>query len=277
MEKYVIIFFWLAFMFYAGAFVFYCYLFITKKHLMSILASTFTSIGLLSQTLSLFIRWSSSGYFPVQTPFEFLTFSAWFIILLYIIIELLFRLKILGMFTLPLSTILLGIAWAKYQPPAELKLAGLFKSYWVMMHVPPVFLAYGAFVLAAGLAVLYLIQEAQLKRKAVSLFFRRLPSLEILDERSAKVIEFALPFMAMGLVMGIIKAEREVKNWFFDPLVVSAIVTWLVYAFYLLARWIWGWRGKRAAILALVGFSCILFVRFVAVAYSQMIKWALSL
>lgn len=277
LEKFVIVFFWLAFMLYAGAFVFYAYLFITKKHLMSILATAFTVVGFIFHFLSFVIRWYSTGYFPVQGTFEILAVSTWFLVLIYLVIELLFGLKILGGLVLPLSAILLGVAWAKYQPPPQLKLAGLLRSYWVVIHVPVVFLAYGAFTLAAGLAVLYLIQEGQLKKRSVSILFRRLPSLEVLDSRCAKAIEFALPFMAMGLTMGIIRAEREVKNWILDPVVISAIITWLVYAFYLLTRWIWGWKGRKAAILALIGFGCILFIRFVAVGYSQMIKWALRL
>ncbi len=265
MEKFVIINFWIAFMMYAAAFILYLYFFTTKKQLMSKISSFVTGIGLFFHTAAFGVRWYSAGYVPIEGGFESLFLFAWFVVLIFIVVEQLYQMKVLGSLVLPVTLVLLGFAWSKYGAPTQL--SGIVQSSWIALHVSVIFVAYASFTLAAALGILYLIQETQLKKRTVNIFFRRLPSLGVLDDLGAKSIVFALPFITMTIITGVIRAEQFVENWFFDPLVINTTATWMVYAFYLAARYLWGWRGRRTAILALIGFASILFIRFITVSY----------
>jgi cytochrome c-type biogenesis protein CcsB len=254
-------------MMYSAASILYVYFFVTKKQLMGTIASTITGLGLLAHTGAFAMRWYSAGYVPIEAGFESLFLFAWFAVFILIVVEQLYQLKVLGMLLMPIATVLLGFAWSRYKAPSAL--SALVKSYWIGLHVSVVFVAYAGFTLAAAVGILYLIQESQLKKRSVkNIFFRRLPSLEILDDLGARAIIFALPFITMTMITGIIRATTQaVQYWFLDPLVISTVTTWTIYGFYLGSRYIWGWRGRRTAVLSLIGFGGILFIRFVVISY----------
>lgn len=272
-EKLVIIFFWLAFLMYAGAFVFYLYLFISKRPLMGTLATGLAGAGLALHSASFAARWESVGYMPVQGAFESYFLFAWSVVLIYLSLEWITRLRVLGAWAMPLVGTLLGIAWYKYESPA--RLSSLVKNSWIIMHVTVVFLAYAGFALAAGGALLYLVQQRQLKRHNVNLFFRRLPSLDALDDLAAKAVTFGQLFMTMTIITGIIKAVKSVPGWYLDGLVISTTASWIIYNYYLAARYVWGWQGRRLAYLAIIGFVLILALTFVVRPYlTQFHKFA---
>lgn len=260
MERLVIVLFWLAFMLYAVALLFYAYLFTAKKPLMGTLALSSMSAGLVLQSLAFLVRWYAAGYIPLEGNFESFALFAWFVALSYLIVELLTDLKILGILVMPIVLILLGVSWSGYGAPAQI---GVFQSSWVILHVVVIFVAYGGFTLAAGLAVLYLIQERQLRSRRTTALLRRLPSLMVLDNLSFKSIVVAEPFMTMGIITGIIRAVKDMPDWYIDPFILSIVFIWAIYAIYLIAWWRWGWQGRRAAILSIVGFLFIVFARFV--------------
>jgi ABC-type transport system involved in cytochrome c biogenesis permease subunit len=237
------------------------------------LAPALTGIGLFFHTIAIIVRWYSAGYIPIEGAFESYFLFAWFVALIYFVVELIFRFQILGVFTMPAVTILLGIAWGRYSAPT--RLSSLVQSSWIVMHVTVVFIAYAAFILAAGFGLFYLVQENQLKKRSVNIFLRRLPPLETLDEFATRAVEFAELFMTMGIATGVIRAIKEGGNWITDPLIISTAVTWFIYAFYLFARSVWGWRGRRAAIVSIVGFISVMAIRFIVQNYTYFHKFGL--
>lgn len=273
MEKLVIIFFWLAFILYAASSCIYIYLFLSKKQLLVLLAPVLVGIGLFFHTIAIIVRWYSAGYIPIEGAFESYFIFAWFIAIIYFVVELIFRFQILGIFVTPAVTIFLGIAWGRYSAPT--RLSSLVQNSWIVMHVTVVFIAYASFVLAAGFGLFYLIQENQLKKRSINIFLRRLPPLETLDEFSARIIEFAELFMTMGIATGVIRAINEEGGWITDPLVISTAITWSIYAFYLFTRSIWGWRGRRAAIVSIAGFASVLVIRFIVQNYTYFHKFGI--
>ena len=84
---------------------------------------------------------------------------------------------------------------------------------------------------------------------------------EILDDISYKSIATGFPLFTIGgLIMGAIWANSAWgKYWTWDPKETWSLITWFVYALYLHARFVGGWRGKRVAILAIVGFVAVVF------------------
>ncbi len=258
-EKLVIIFFWLAFMTYAAAFIFYLYLFINKRQIMGKLAISLTVLGLLFQIVSFGARWNSVGYIPVTGAFESYALFAMALVVTFLIIETLTKIEFLGAWVLPVVATLLGIAWLKYESVA--RTTDVVKNTWTVMHVTVVFLASASLIIATIFAVFYLIQQRQIKKRHVNLLFRRLPSLEVLDDLSSKAITFALPFMTMMIVTGVIRAIKKFPAWYLDPIVILATITWTIYGSYLVLRYLSAWQGRRLVYIT-IGGSCYLFLMF---------------
>ncbi len=84
---------------------------------------------------------------------------------------------------------------------------------------------------------------------------------EMLDDIAYKSIAVGFPLFTIGgLIMGAIWANSAWgKYWTWDPKETWSLITWFVYALYLHARFVGGWRGKRVAVLAIVGFIAVIF------------------
>jgi cytochrome c-type biogenesis protein CcsB len=88
----------------------------------------------------------------------------------------------------------------------------------------------------------------------------RLPEASVLDSLAYKAIAFAFPIWTFAVIAGAIWAEQAWgRYWGWDPKEVWSFITWVVFAGYLHARATVGWRGRRAAILAIVGFGALVF------------------
>src|SRR4030066_2417705 len=86
-------------------------------------------------------------------------------------------------------------------------------------------------------------------------------SSEILDEITYKSIAIGFPIFTLGgLIFGAIWADQAWGvYWSWDPKETWSLITWFIYAFYLHSRMIRGWRGKKVAIVAVVGFMAVIF------------------
>ena len=93
----------------------------------------------------------------------------------------------------------------------------------------------------------------------------RLPTAQVLDRAQHRIIAFGFPIWTFAIVAGAIWAESAWgRYWGWDPKETWSFITWVVYAGYLHARATAGWKGRRAAAVALVGFGC-LFIDFYVV------------
>lgn len=84
---------------------------------------------------------------------------------------------------------------------------------------------------------------------------------EFLEDITYKMIAFGFPIFTIGaLVFGAIWAEQAWgRYWGWDPKETWSLITWFVYAFYLHAKFIRGWRGVKTSIIAVVGFLVTMF------------------
>jgi len=123
-----------------------------------------------------------------------------------------------------------------------------------------IFIGEAIFALACGLGILYLLQEREIKTKKHGFFFKRLPSLELLDSTGYACIIAGFTLLTIGIVTGMIYAKLIWgKFWSWDPKEVWSAVSWLLYAVLLHQRITIGFRGRRAAIMAVIGFGALLF------------------
>ena len=243
----------------------YCaYLFLQKDYLQRSGYFILTA-GFIWHTAYLIHRVYDTGHLPVGNLPETLSLAGWAIAGLFLAIYAKFNLKILGIFAAPLAALIMIIV---SQLPGETSQAtNLFKNFWLISHVVAIFIGEAGFALACGLGLLYLIQENAIKAKKRRFFFRRLPSLDLLDAAGYACIVVGFTMLTLGLITGFIYAKSVWgRFWSWDPKEVWSGITWLFYAALLHERLTVGWRGRRSAIMAIIGFGVILFT-FLGVNY----------
>lgn len=214
--------------------------------------------GFLFHLAAIAYEFTVAGVIPVRNLYETLVIAAWSIAGVYLIFQYKFNLKVLGVYAAPLAALILIIA-CQY-PPQEVPFNSIFKSVWLVTHVIFIFIGEAAFALSCGLGILYLVQEHALKTKRRGFFFKRLPSLEQLDTAGYACIVTGFTLLTVGLVTGLIYAKTAWgRFWGWDPKEVWSGITWLLYAALFHGRLSLGWRGRKSAIMAIIGFAILLF------------------
>jgi cytochrome c-type biogenesis protein CcsB len=233
------------------------YLILLKKYL-SRVALIVVSIGFISHTVALLTRYAEAGYTPVTNLYESLSFFAWMIIGVLLVAHLKYKLTVLGSFLTPIALVIMLFAFTL--PKEILPLAPVLKSFWHPFHVIFAFLGNAIFALTFCCGVIYLIQEHQLKSKKIGVIMKRLPPLKVLDDLNYQSLTFGFPLLTLGIITGAVWAEYAWgRYWGWDPKETWSLITWFFYAALLHQRLTVGWRGRKAAIMAIVGFMAVLF------------------
>jgi cytochrome c-type biogenesis protein CcsB len=204
------------------------------------------------------VRYVEAGHTPITNLHESLSFFSLAIVGVFIAFERKYHVFILGSFVTPLA-LLLMIASSIY-PAAIPLLPPALKSNWLLIHSSLAFIAYATFTVAFGAAIMYLIQQHFLKKKRLGPLYQKLPSLDILDDINYRCLTFGFPLLTIAIITGAIWAETAWGTyWSWDPKETWSLITWFVYAALLHGRLTTGWRGKKAAILSIIGFFVMLF------------------
>ena len=228
-------------------------------------ASTSLLGGVVVETAAIGMRWYESyqmgiGRAPLTNLYESLAFFAWTIAVIYLVLERKFKIKTVGAFVAPFPFLIM--AYAALNPNDIQPLVPALKSNWLISHVVSCFVGYAAFAVSFCVSVLYFIKvgaESRSPKSGVS-FWGFLPSSSALDEIGYKTIAIGFPLLTIGIVTGAFWANVAWGTyWSWDPKETWSLIVWLIYAAYLHARITRGWRGKRAAILSIVGFAATLF------------------
>ncbi len=171
--------------------------------------------------------------------------------------------KVLGVFVSPLLVLIMIAAILVPATPAEK--TTILKGFWLYSHIVLVFIGEAALALACGAAILYLIQEKGIKAKKQGFFFKRLPSLDLLDSASYVFVLTGFVMLTVGLITGFVYAKAVWGTfWSWDPKEVWSVATWLIYAALIHFRFVSGWQGRKSAIMTIAGF-CVLMFTFLGV------------
>jgi cytochrome c-type biogenesis protein CcsB len=215
-------------------------------------------------------RGLAAGRVPWGNMYEFSITASLAVAVVYLLCVHRYKLQWLGLGVTVVLAAVLGLATLALYTPAG-PLVPALHSYWLVIHVSAAAISGGAFTVGGLVSVLYLVKSRAERRvleggAAMSQSLRRLPSSEAMDGIAYKVLAFAFPLWTFGvLVAGPIWAEYAWgRYWGWDPKEVWALITWVVYAAYLHARATAGWRGRRAAGIAIVGW-CVFIFDFVVV------------
>ncbi|HEX6248516.1 MAG TPA: c-type cytochrome biogenesis protein CcsB [Nocardioidaceae bacterium] len=206
------------------------------------------------------------GADPARVPwgnmYEFAIAGAFGVTAIYLVLLKKYSLRWLGVFVTAFSVVVLMLAVLLLYVPAG-PLVPALQSYWLVIHVVAAVIATGAFTVGAMASVLYLVKsraEARPESPRTG-YVARLPKAAVLDRVAYRVHAFGFPVWTFAaLIAGPIWAEYAWgRYWGWDPKEVWAFITWVVYAAYLHARATAGWRGKGAAVIALIGFATLMF------------------
>ncbi|GHF86918.1 c-type cytochrome biogenesis protein CcsB [Streptomyces griseosporeus] len=141
-------------------------------------------------------------------------------------------------------------------------------SYWLYIHVSTAIFCGASFYVGAAGAVAYLFKDSYESKLAgggkpgtfATSVLERLPSAATLDKFSYRINAAIFPLWTFTIIAGAIWAgDAWGRYWGWDPKETWSFITWVAYACYLHARATAGWKGRKAAYLALIAFSCWLF------------------
>ncbi len=214
--------------------------------------------GFICHTATIASAFVQAGHFPATNLHETLSLSGWAMAIVFLVLHYRYNLKILGVYAAPFIALIMVIVSQVPDKPAET--SEVFKSFWLVSHVTVIFLGEAAFALACGIGILYLIQEDSIKSKKNRFFFKRLPSLDLLDSTGYACIVVGFTLLTLGLITGLVYAKSVWgRFWSWDPKEVWSGIAWLFYAALLHERLAVGWRGRKSAIMAIVGFAVLAF------------------
>jgi cytochrome c-type biogenesis protein CcsB len=253
---------------YFFAFLAYLLMMVMGREALGKIATTVTIGGLIVHTFAIVLRWIESyeleiGHAPMSNLYESLIFFAWTIILLYVLMEWRTRNRSIGAFVTPLA--FLALAYASYHPNVNERIQPLLpalKSNWLIAHVITCFFGYAAFGIAFGLSIMYLVKRGRAEGEG-NIFLRLIPTSGVLDDLNYQLILTGFLLLTLGIITGSVWAHSAWGSyWSWDPKETWSLITWLVYAALLHSRLVRGWRGKKIAVLSIIGFCCVLFTYF---------------
>jgi cytochrome c-type biogenesis protein CcsB len=255
-------FFFAAIALYLIATAGYCIFFVQpeRKSIASI-SLWATSLGFALHFIYFILRWSEGGRIPVTNFFEAINALGMGIVMVFLIMELRYRIPALGTFMLPLVLILMAPAALTSREIAGLN--PILKSAWLGIHTSLALLGDAAFAFAFIVSLMYLLQEHQLKHKRLGAIFHRLPPLDVMDTISYRALSIGWPLFTLGMITGSIWAESAWGTyWSWQPKETASLLVWILYLAVLHLRTI-GWRGRKMAYLSIAGFLFVLISFFV--------------
>jgi cytochrome c-type biogenesis protein CcsB len=247
---------------YAAAMAAYAAAWRSTKAMVGRLGTAFMIAAVVLNAAVIAGRYVDAGRAPLKSLFESLVFFAFNIGVLYVVAERLYKTRVFG---LPAAFMAFGaMAYALLKWDAEIvKLPPALQSGWFVPHVMVYFVGYAAVAFATGVAVVQLLA-------ARVGWVRRLTEMKAgsiltgepldLDAIAYGVVRFGFIMLTLGLLVGSVWAKSAWGDfWVWDPKENWSLVTWLVYGAYLHLRKVRGWRGERAAWLAIIGFAVVMF------------------
>jgi ABC-type transport system involved in cytochrome c biogenesis permease subunit len=209
-------------------------------------------------TLGIIGRWVESyslgiGHAPLSNYYESLIFFAWCVALVVILMRrklnapIVNTLATLGCFSI--------LALASLNPAVDRSIQPLvpaLQSNWLHVHVFTCFIAYAAFGISCVCGILYLFNGKGI-----------VPPRDKMEEMSYQSIMVGFPMLSAGILTGAVWAHYAWGTyWSWDPKETWSLITWIIYALFLHARFSRGWRGTRVAVLSIVGFLSVLFTYY---------------
>jgi cytochrome c-type biogenesis protein CcsB len=261
-----------------------------RKKVVWSVAIAATVVGLAAHLVSILARGAAASRIPLGNMYEYSLLLSFLVVLAYVVfVEVIAKVRTVGGFVLGFAVITMAVAVLFLYVGPEPLIPAL-NSYWRQVHVSSMIVSSSLLALGSVLTILYLVKERRERRGNTAVppimggslelddapphfeagadepvapvrAGRRwlLPSASTLDRLAYRMIAFGFPIWTFGVITGAIWAESAWgRYWGWDPKETWSFITWVVFAGYLHARATSGWKGRRAAAIALVGFAALL-------------------
>ena len=207
--------------------------------------------GLVTHTGAMILRTVVSRHAPFTNMYESLSFLAWAFVLALIVLGKKFRIPRITAYMMLIVVGLVALASSPLMPKEAAPLVPALQSYWLWLHVSITLLGEAFFAVAFIAGLLYLRADTEEKKLKM-------------DSVSYRAVAVGFPLFTLGgLVFGMVWAYKAWGTyWSWDPKEVWSLITWFVFALYLHTRIVMGWKGKRSALIVIIGFLAALFTYF---------------
>ncbi len=197
-------------------------------------------------------------HFPIASIFELLSILALAIILIYFYIEYKIGVKSTGFFVLIIVFLFQTLSSANITYSSEIN--PILRSSYVVIHSGFAAFGYSAFSIAALYGIMYLMLFYDIKSKHFGIIYKRLPSLEILDEMNYKASYIGFFFLTFSLIAGTIWLSKVVyEKSILDPKIIVALFTWIIFGVSCVIKKFFGRGGIITSYLSFFGFMAIIF------------------
>ena len=218
-----------------------------------------TVLGFLLSVAGVTFRGLAAERAPWGNMFEFTISAMVFVVAAYLILVWRAGVRWLGLPVTLLAAVGNGLAITVFYV-AVAPLVPALHSVWFVLHIVAAAISGAAFNVGGLLSILYLVKQRAEDHDRVRGYLAWLPTPRRIDVLAYRFHAFAFPLWTFTVAAGAIWAEYAWgRYWGWDPKETWALVTWVIYACYLHARSTAGWRGRRAALIALVGLASFWF------------------
>ncbi len=220
---------------------------------------TLTIFGFVLSVLGIVLRGIAAERAPWGNMFEFTITAMAMIVGLYLVLVWRAGVRWLGLPVALLAAVGNGLAVTVFYV-AVAPLVPALHSVWFLIHILAAVIGGAAFNIGAMLSLLYIVRARAEQRGSLRGLIARLPDARRIDLLAYRCHAFAFPVWTFAVAAGAVWAEYAWgRYWGWDPKETWALVTWVIYACYLHARSTAGWRGVKAAVIALVGVASFWF------------------
>jgi ABC-type transport system involved in cytochrome c biogenesis permease subunit len=228
---------------------------VRRKHSLYSVALSAFQIGVVLHAVAIVELTMAYGRLAVDNVYVTLGLGAFLIALVFLIVEWKYRFETTSVALFPLIFLMTLVA-AMQRPVASWPNVQL-RDAWLVVHIILVLAGFAALLLTAVASVFYLIQERRLKSKRISTFFEKLPPLATLDNMISGSMGLGFVLLTLGVIFAVTWAFVESgTRWIGDPKIQLSLVTWLLCLLMIFFRTSAGWRGRRAALMALTVLGC---------------------
>lgn len=222
------------------------------------LASWLILPAFVAHTAIFIMRWVRTGYFPANAELENAITGSWFAIGFTVYLFLKNRAMTgVALFTVPATLLLLGYGVMK--APDPLPLTASLKSSWLLIHVMFAQIAFGAYAIASGMGLLYILKDNKKRKSIETGFYKKFPRLEVIEENMFRFVVYGFIADSIMIIAGAIWAKDLWGSyWAWDPVEVWSLISWLLYGLSIHLRVTLGWRGRKLAWLMIFLLSTVI-------------------
>lgn len=210
------------------------------------------------QTTYFVLRSIKYHHAPITSSNEILTLLAFSITITYLYIEIKTGVMETGFFILVIALVLQVISSIFIIEIKEIN--PVLKNWLLGFHVSFALIGYSAITIAGIYGFLYLMLYHNLKKNQFGSFYKKLPSLQLMEKLSYNAIVFGCIFLAMTLIIGFVWLPKAIKDFSYtDPKLVSTIIIWLIYTAVIISKRMGMMQSKTVMTIAFYGFIFAMF------------------